>query len=68
MAENDDLAAALARLEVALTRIAAAAERPRPEPATSPAEHPETAEIAARLDAIIGEVRAALGPTAKEPA
>jgi len=67
MAEHDDLAVAVARLEAALARIAAAAERPRPEPAAT-AQDQDTAEIAARLDTIIEEVRAALGPTAKEPA
>jgi hypothetical protein len=65
MAENDEVAAAVARLEAALTRIAVAAGRPRPE--AEPA--PETAEIAARLDEIIAEVRNALaGAPQKEPA
>lgn len=59
-----------ARLEAALGRIAraAAARRRRAElpdgagQATSAGEAgPETAEIAARLDALIEEVRAALG-------
>ncbi len=67
-----------ARLEQALARIArAVARRPAHtaapafhEPAlhdtasraTSPAHGPDTAEIAARLDSLIAEIRALLGP------
>lgn len=69
MIEDDDVVAAVARLEAALARIAAVAERARPAEAPEAGSGPEAAEIAARLDEIIAEVRAALATApAKEPA
>ncbi len=59
MAENEDPADAAARLEQALERISVLAQRPLPAPPTV-----ETARIAARLDALIAQLRAALGATA----
>jgi len=57
MAEpEDDAAAAVQRLRVALDRIAAMAH-----PGSSADNDPVRAEIAARLDALIAELRAALG-------
>ena len=58
MSEHEDPAEAAARLAQALERIARVARAP--EPTTPPAA---TAEIAARLDALIAELRAALGDT-----
>lgn len=56
MAENEDPAVAALRLEEALERIARHAARPLPA-----APDAETARIAARLDALIAQLRAALG-------
>ncbi len=56
MAEQDDPAEAAARLEHALERIARLAQ---PSPAQAP--QPDTAGIAARLDALIAQLRAGLG-------
>ncbi|MEJ0047408.1 MAG: hypothetical protein WDN04_15815 [Rhodospirillales bacterium] len=57
-----------ARLEVALDRIARAARRPPPAAlhsapplATTPAEAAPSSEVAARLDALIADLRAVLG-------
>ena len=52
MAEHDDPAAAAARLERALERIARAVHTPPPQV--------DTAELAARLDRLIADMRAAL--------
>lgn len=58
VAEHDDPAEAAARLEQALERIARNARAPQP-----PASQANTAEIAARLDGLIAELREALvGP------
>ena len=54
LAEHQDPAEAAVRLEQALERIARAAHAP---------EAADTVEIAARLDRLIGELRAALGTT-----
>ena len=56
MAEHDDPAAAAARLERALERIARAVQAPPPQV--------DTAELAARLDRLIAEMRAALAGAA----
>ncbi len=56
LAEHQNPAEAAARLEQALERIARAARAPG-----TPAA--DTTEIAARLDRLIGELRAALGTT-----
>lgn len=56
MAEHQDPAGTAARLEEALERIARAARAPG-----TPAV--DTTGIAARLDRLIGELRAALGTT-----
>ncbi len=56
LAEHQNPAEAAARLEQALDRIARAARGP-----AAPA--PDTAEVAARLDRLIEELRAALGTT-----
>jgi hypothetical protein len=61
-----------ARLEAALDRIGRAAARPRPAAlheaaprATTPASAaPQTAELAARLDSLIADLRAVLGTDA----
>ncbi len=64
--ETDDAAAAAARLEAALERIAALAG-PRVQPPAPPAEGAEAEpavpvdEIAARLDSLIDRLRTALG-------
>lgn len=55
MAEHDEPAEAAARLEQALERIARLARAPQP-----PAQSVDTAQIAARLDTLIAELRAAL--------
>ncbi len=52
MAEHDDPAAAAARLERALERIARAVQAPQPQV--------DTTELAARLDRLIADMRAAL--------
>ena len=57
MAENEDPAEAASRLENALDRIAKLMHRPPP-PAPPGSD---TARIAARLDALIAQIRAALG-------
>lgn len=57
MAEHDDPAAAAARLERALERIARAVQAPPP-------PQVDTAAIAARLDRLIAEMRAALAGAA----
>lgn len=57
--ETENADAAAERLETALERIASLAGRPRP-PQTG-AHVPPTADIAARLDAMIERLRAALG-------
>ncbi|MDA8253304.1 MAG: hypothetical protein M0Z28_29615 [Rhodospirillales bacterium] len=59
MAEHEDPAEAAARLEQALERIARLAHPPQPA-----VPEPETARIAARLDGLIAELRAALADTA----
>ncbi len=61
MAENEDPAEAVLRLEAALERIAQRAHKtgtvfPQPDPAGA-----DTAGITARLDALIAQLRAALG-------
>jgi len=61
LAENDDPAEAATRLEAALERIAQNAHKstpyvPQPESAVA-----DTARITARLDALIAQLRAALG-------
>ncbi len=58
LADHDDPADAAARLERALERIAGLA---KPAAAVPAEPHRSTAEIAARLDALIAQVRAALG-------
>ncbi len=64
MAENEDPAEAALRLEAALERIARYAHN-RDSPVPSP-ESPgaDTARIAARLDALIAQLRAALATAA----
>jgi hypothetical protein len=59
--ETENADAAAQRLETALERIASLAGRDKPPPAS--AEAPPVAEIAARLDAMIERLRAALGDT-----
>ena len=59
MADEQDPTDAAVRLEAALERIAQLARRP---PATPPGV--ETVRIAARLDALIAQLRAALGAAA----
>ena len=56
MAENEDPAEAAARLEHALDRIAQHMHRPQPAPPGL-----DTTRIATRLDALIAQIRAALG-------
>jgi hypothetical protein len=56
LAENEDPAEAASRLEVALDRIAQLTNRPLPAPPGL-----DTGRIAARLDALIAQIRAALG-------
>jgi hypothetical protein len=56
LAENEDPADAASRLEEALERIAQHTQRPLPAPSGM-----DTARIAARLDALIAQLRAALG-------
>jgi hypothetical protein len=56
LAENEDPADAASRLEEALERIARHAQRPHAVPPGA-----DTARIAARLDALIAQLRAALG-------
>ena len=56
LAENEDPAEAASRLENALDRIARLMHRPPPVPAGL-----DAARIAARLDALIAQIRAALG-------
>ncbi len=73
MAEDDDPAEAMARLEAALERIALVARQPaaalhhggdsapdvdRPQVAAADAD---TASLAARLDALIAQLRSAVG-------
>lgn len=60
--EPEDPDAAADRLEAALERIARLAAVP-PAPANAPVAEPELSipEIAERLDALIGRLRAALG-------
>ena len=58
MAEQDDPAEAAARLEHALERIARLAHAP---PAPPSVAQPNTAAVAARLDALITQLRAGLG-------
>ncbi|MBV9736170.1 MAG: hypothetical protein JO209_09700 [Acidisphaera sp.] len=65
MAESDDPAVAAQRLAMALDRIADLAGREPPaadtqEPAELDAMRQRVAEIAARLDGVIAELRAAL--------
>jgi hypothetical protein len=59
LAEQDDSAAAALRLEAALERIARLAHRPDAEAPTA-----DVYLIAARLDALIAQLRAALGGAA----
>jgi hypothetical protein len=54
---TEDPAEAAERLELALERIAALADRPAPPPSA-------TTEIAGRLDSVIARLRAGLGPDA----
>jgi hypothetical protein len=72
MAENGDTSAALRRLEAALNRIAAHVAKPRPlsthqDAASGPAsdelpyEQPLRADIATKIDDLIGGLRTALG-------
>ena len=62
MADIDDPAEAALRLAQALDRIARLARTPQPAPvAAEPAV--DTAQIAARLDSLIAELRAALSQT-----
>ena len=66
MAEPDDAAETAARLERALERIALASRAAAPQGTHSgaPAEtRTDRAEVAARLDGLIAELRAALGST-----
>jgi hypothetical protein len=63
VAQEDDPAEAAARLEQALERIAhLAASRAQAggHPAAGHPAEPDTAEIAGRLDALIGQLRSAL--------
>ncbi|MCW3477424.1 hypothetical protein [Limobrevibacterium gyesilva] len=62
MAPNDDPEDAAARLEQALERIAQLAHR-RQEQAAGHESADTTAEIAARLDTLIAQLRSALGTT-----
>jgi hypothetical protein len=59
LAENEDPADAALRLEEALERIAKFTHRPPPAPTGV-----DAARIAARLDALIAQLRAALGAAA----
>jgi len=59
LAENEDPADATLRLEQALERIAQLSHRP-----LQAAPDIDTSRIAARLDALIAQIRAALGPGA----
>jgi hypothetical protein len=60
--ETDDPGAAAERLEAALERIARLAAQPHPASSAATDEAAMTAEeIAARLDVLIGRLRAALG-------
>ena len=59
MADDDNPAGAAARLEQALDRIARLARTPQ----QAAPQEPEMARIAARLDAVIAELRAALAQT-----
>lgn len=61
MSDIDDPAEAAIRLETALERIAALAQHPAAE---SPPQ-PDAARLAARLDALIANIRAALGTAAE---
>jgi hypothetical protein len=68
MAENGDTSAALRRLESALNRIAAHVAKPRPLSTHQDAasddvtpEQPVRAEIATKIDDLIGGLRTALG-------
>lgn len=59
MADSDDAADATIRLEEALERIAALARHPAVAGTATP--DVDTARIAARLDGLIAQIRAALG-------
>jgi hypothetical protein len=62
--EPEDPDAAADRLEAALERIARlAAVQPAPSPPAVPESDLSVAEIAERLDSLIGRLRAALGKT-----
>jgi hypothetical protein len=63
VAEQDDPADSAARLEEALERIARLARASREGAGAGDAPGPDIAEISARLDALISQLRAALGPT-----
>lgn len=60
MSEHDDAQDAMARLQSALARIAARASAPQGVPAEAPPD-PRLGEVAARLDAVIAQLREALG-------
>lgn len=65
MAEQDDPASAALRLEQALDRIARFVHAPQPAAEGVAAEAgPDMAQIAARIDRLIAELRAALGQSA----
>jgi hypothetical protein len=59
VADQDEANDAAERLGAALERIAVVARRPAPAPPSA-----DTARIAARLDALIAQLRAALGAAA----
>lgn len=59
MAESEDVAHAAARLEAALERIAQAIAARPPQPAGQP-QAADTAEVSARLDNLIAQLRRAL--------
>jgi hypothetical protein len=62
LADEEDPAEAAQRLEQALERIARLAQAAHTAGAQPPAEHPGTAEVAARLDTLIAQLRASLDP------
>lgn len=67
MAGPDDVTKAMTRLETALERIAHLSARPRPAVAAHPDQpagmaEPSNADLAARLDTLIDQLRSALSP------
>lgn len=66
MADTEDPATAVMRLEQALERIATLAARPPRGPEAEGLGAEQTADVAARLDALIVRLRAALGVTTEQ--